>query len=449
MTSNELYSIHSIASISAEGMTEESSPEDEGSVFDDADILPSATDSVTAQLISAGPAGVAAAAAIASGKKRRRLHSFETNPSIRKRQQTRLLRKLCALMEEYIVRVGQQAVIVCCTPGKAQQQPHAYRVFGSQPLESVMRNHKSTIMNELEQALAIQTPPAPDTSMMYDLPPLAVDGIPTPLDKMTQAQLRYFIPEMLKFSTGKSKPGWGKPECRPPWWPDDVPWANVRSDVRDDETKRMVSWTAALRKVVLNCYHHHGREDLLPDYKDNSPTSTTLNYMGPQSIVVQHINNPDGSVSLVHIDTGDTGQPQQMVTLSDGTQARVVHTIPNGILKAQGNSQIILQGTSLFSEDGSQVVLTGGNLYTLQSGLQNSLTHLQVQDLQAVSIPSNHFEEITSEAINDHSSQIRPITVTVIPQNNESDDVDGTHHHPDLDDSDYTMDMMAAASDNT
>jgi len=41
-------------------------------------------------------------------------------------------------------------------------------------------------MNELEQALAIQTPPAPDTSMMYDLPPLAVDGIPTPLDKMTQ-----------------------------------------------------------------------------------------------------------------------------------------------------------------------------------------------------------------------------------------------------------------------
>jgi len=54
MTSNELYSIHSIASISAEGMTEESSPEDEGSVFDDADILPSATDSVTAQLISAG-----------------------------------------------------------------------------------------------------------------------------------------------------------------------------------------------------------------------------------------------------------------------------------------------------------------------------------------------------------------------------------------------------------
>lgn len=38
--------------------------------------------------------GVAAAAAIVSAKKRKRPHSFETNPSIRKRQQNRLLRKL-------------------------------------------------------------------------------------------------------------------------------------------------------------------------------------------------------------------------------------------------------------------------------------------------------------------------------------------------------------------
>ena len=55
-----------------------------------------------------------------------------------------------------------------------------------------------------------------------------------------QAQLRNIIPEMLRFSTGKSKPGWGKPECRPLWWPPDVPWANVRSDVRDEEEKKLV-----------------------------------------------------------------------------------------------------------------------------------------------------------------------------------------------------------------
>lgn len=51
-------------------------------------------DEVQAQLAAAGPVGVAAAAAIASAKKRKRPHSFETNPSIRKRQQNRLLRKL-------------------------------------------------------------------------------------------------------------------------------------------------------------------------------------------------------------------------------------------------------------------------------------------------------------------------------------------------------------------
>lgn len=63
------------------------------SAYADGDIM-HMDDEVTAQLAAAGPIGVAAAAAIASAKKRKRPHSFETNPSIRKRQQNRLLRKL-------------------------------------------------------------------------------------------------------------------------------------------------------------------------------------------------------------------------------------------------------------------------------------------------------------------------------------------------------------------
>lgn len=47
---------------------------------------------------------MAAAAAIVSSKKKKRPHSFETNPSIRKRQQNRLLRKL---------RVGIFGLIMC------------------------------------------------------------------------------------------------------------------------------------------------------------------------------------------------------------------------------------------------------------------------------------------------------------------------------------------------
>lgn len=67
----------------------------DGSAYGDADMMQVALDDeMAAQLAAAGPVGVAAAAAIASAKKRKRPHSFETNPSIRKRQQNRLLRKL-------------------------------------------------------------------------------------------------------------------------------------------------------------------------------------------------------------------------------------------------------------------------------------------------------------------------------------------------------------------
>jgi len=43
---------------------------------------------------------------------------------------------------------------------------------------------------------------------------------------------------MLKYSTGRGKPGWGKESCKPVWWPEDIPWANVRSDVRTEEQKQ-------------------------------------------------------------------------------------------------------------------------------------------------------------------------------------------------------------------
>lgn len=96
-------------------------------------------------LSSKGPIGVAAAAAIATGKRRKRQHTFETNPSVRKRQQTRLLRKLRTILEEYTTRVGQQAVILCCTPGKPNQAFQSYKVFGSQPLENVVSNSEQAV----------------------------------------------------------------------------------------------------------------------------------------------------------------------------------------------------------------------------------------------------------------------------------------------------------------
>jgi len=311
---------HHVLNVSGEEMSDgiPSSPDSPG--YEDNDMLSNhCGDDVTAQLAAAGPVGVAAAAAIASAKKRKRPHTFETNPSIRKRQQTRLLRKLKLTIDEYATRVGQQAVVLICTPGKPQ---NSFKVFGAKPLEDVVRACRSMVMSELEQMLAQQAPPpTQDDPTLHELPPLVLDGIPTPVEKMTQAQLRAFIPLMLKYATGRGKPGWGRDSTRPPWWPDNLPWANVRSDVRTEEDKQRVSWTHALRQIVINCYKYHGREDLLPvfseeDEKDKVKAHLQVAQFAPT--VLQTINNPDGTVSIIHVDPTSA-----VVTLSDGTQAQV------------------------------------------------------------------------------------------------------------------------------
>ncbi|XP_040886499.1 nuclear respiratory factor 1 isoform X2 [Toxotes jaculatrix] len=313
-----------------------SSPDDDP--YDDTDILNSAgTDEVTAHLAAAGPVGMAAAAAVATGKKRKRPHIFESNPSIRKRQQTRLLRKLRATLDEYTTRVGQQAIVLCISPSKPNP---VFKVFGAAPLENVVRKYKSMMLEDLENALAEHAPAGGE--LASELPPLTIDGIPVSVDKMTQAQLRAFIPEMLKYSTGRGKPGWGKESCKPVWWPEDIPWANVRSDVRTEEQKQRVSWTQALRTIVKNCYKQHGREDLLYAFEDQQVTTATntqhhlttqsIAHLVPSQTVVQTINNPDGTVSLIQVGTGHT-----VATLADASE------LP-GVTVAQVNYSTVTDG---------------------------------------------------------------------------------------------------------
>lgn len=314
-----------------------SSPDDDP--YDDTDILNSAgTDEVTAHLAAAGPVGMAAAAAVATGKKRKRPHIFESNPSIRKRQQTRLLRKLRATLDEYTTRVGQQAIVLCISPSKPNP---VFKVFGAAPLENVVRKYKSMMLEDLENALAEHAPAGGE--LASELPPLTIDGIPVSVDKMTQAQLRAFIPEMLKYSTGRGKPGWGKESCKPVWWPEDIPWANVRSDVRTEEQKQRVSWTQALRTIVKNCYKQHGREDLLYAFEDQQVTAATttqhhlttaqsIAHLVPSQTVVQTINNPDGTVSLIQVGTGHT-----VATLADASE------LP-GVTVAQVNYSTVTDG---------------------------------------------------------------------------------------------------------
>nr|CAH7726369.1 unnamed protein product [Callosobruchus chinensis] len=308
-------------------------PSSPGSAYEEnSDLMAAAMgDEVTAQLAAAGPVGVAAAAAIVSSKKRKRPHSFETNPSIRKRHQNRLLRKLRQTIDEFATRVGQQAIVLVATPGKPNT---SYKVFGAKPLEDVIKSLRGMIMEELENALAHQAPPpVQEDPTLFELPPLIIDGIPTPVEKMTQAQLRAFIPLMLKYSTGRGKPGWGRESTRPPWWPKELPWANVRMDARSEDEKQKISWTHALRQIVINCYKFHGREDLLPafteeDEKANAAATANANMSTQYGPTVLHtITNPDGTMSIVQVDPNNP-----IITLPDGTTAHVqvsgVITVP-------------------------------------------------------------------------------------------------------------------------
>lgn len=73
-----------------------------------------------------------------------------------------------------------------------------------------------------------------------------------------------------------------------------------------------VSWTQALRTIVKNCYKQHGREDLLYAFEDQQITTATttqhhltttqgIGHLVPTQTVVQTINNPDGTVSLIQV----------------------------------------------------------------------------------------------------------------------------------------------------
>ncbi|XP_050068782.1 DNA-binding protein Ewg [Anopheles maculipalpis] len=298
---------------------DDDNPSSPGSAYDDGNLINVAMENeVTAQLVAAGVVGVAAAAAITSSKKKKRPHSFETNPSIRKRQQNRLLRKLRQTIFEYATRVGQQAVVLVATPGKPN---NIYKVFGAKPLEDVLKNLRNNVMDKLDEALAAQAPPrVQDDPSLFELPPLIIDGIPTPVEKMTQAQLRAFIPLMLKYSTGRGKPGWGRDSTRPPWWPKELPWANVRMDARTEEEKQKISWTHALRKIVINCYKYHGREDLLPAFSEEDEKANAI-ATASSNVDVMKIEN--GSIVTVG-PAGNNNTTTATITNSAGGQQQII-----------------------------------------------------------------------------------------------------------------------------
>lgn len=111
-------------------------------------------------------------------------------------------------------------------------------------------------MEELEDELAQEVPTSVQ-NQLTKLPPLVIDGIMTPVQMMTQRQLRLFIPLMLKYSTGRKKLGWGIKNACPPWWPKKLRWIDIRAgDTRSKDEKRKVKSTKIFAIISLLPYYH-------------------------------------------------------------------------------------------------------------------------------------------------------------------------------------------------
>lgn len=126
----------------------------------------------------------------------KKTYKLELDPRVRRRTQNRLLKKLKSYIDEYIARVGEQMVLIQAPPHKG------VKVFGAQPLDKVVKSYKCMISDNLQIAMAQETPqPQQVDENLFVLPPLIFDGVPVPFERMLQSQLRSFIPLMLKFST--------------------------------------------------------------------------------------------------------------------------------------------------------------------------------------------------------------------------------------------------------
>lgn len=66
-----------------------------------------------------------------------------------------------------------------------------------------------------------------------------------------------------------------------------------------------ISWTHALRQIVINCYKFHGREDLLPAFSEDDDKSNVLLQQG----------NPHSSSHQSSSNQGQGGQSQQQQTV--------------------------------------------------------------------------------------------------------------------------------------
>uniref|UniRef100_A0A182S654 Nuclear respiratory factor 1 NLS/DNA-binding dimerisation domain-containing protein n=1 Tax=Anopheles maculatus TaxID=74869 RepID=A0A182S654_9DIPT len=160
---------------------------------------------------------------------------------------------------------------------------------------------------------------------------------------MTQAQLRAFIPLMLKYSTGRGKPGWGRDSTRPPWWPKELPWANVRMDARTEDEKQKVDVMKIENGSVVT---------VGPAGNGNTTTATITNGAGGQQQIIIHQAHPQQQQQQQQGQTNG----QTTTTITNG---QIIKENPDGTIQIQQqsspsqtlNAQVCLDSMALSDVD--------------------------------------------------------------------------------------------------
>ena len=90
-------------------------------------------------------------------------------------------------------------------------------------------------------------------------------------------------------------------------------------DARENEDKQKVSWTHALRQIVINCYKYHGREDLLPVFSEDEAAAA--------AVAAAQGGNPGSNPVMGSVGVNPAGHHQQVSNDATEKKQSIIHNV--------------------------------------------------------------------------------------------------------------------------
>ena len=91
-------------------------------------------------------------------------------------------------------------------------------------------------------------------------------------------------------------------------------------DARENEDKQKVSWTHALRQIVINCYKYHGREDLLPVFSEEEAAAAAV-------AAAAQGGNPASNPVMGSVGVNPAGHQQQVSNDATEKKPTIIHNV--------------------------------------------------------------------------------------------------------------------------